>query len=637
VLIDDVDADGDLIGRVLEGRWQIKERLGQGGMGTVFLATQQTVDRRVAVKMLKPALSATKDYAERFMREANVATSLNNPHCVTVYDFGQTHDGLLYLAMELLEGRALADVLQDQHLNLRDVLTVGSQICSALAAAHESSIVHRDLKPDNIFLVDVPGGGVFCKVLDFGIAKVMDTEDTPVTQTGQIFGTPAYMSPEQCQSSDVDQRSDLYSLGIILYELVSGRPPFYHGTPIKTLMAHVNSQVRPPSDVGVHVPGEFERIVLRLLEKEVDDRYQSALDVRRDIDDLMRDLTDEQLDDVPASKGRFTDEETLAFEEGSDEMIADATTARGLAVQDGDAEKPATIDEMQTEIYDDDGVVATETADRQRSTQTQEVSGRGWSTGLVVLVAVCAAALTSGIILWATQDSGGATGGEKTALDPNVASSDEAVMDEEEAEVQEPAVELEENSPGSIDREMQPSLNAPDDEEESASAKDVDGEEPDEPPEAEKSVEDDDVDREAEKVEARDDSTKSGGARAAKSDDAEPAENNDEKEKDEPSPALFENILTSASADRVIKSHYPEIRRCYQKGLAEDADFGGAVQLKMVVSDTGDVVNSKIVKSEVDHAGVENCIAEAAKTWTFPKPGDGFYKTLNHTFRFGVN
>jgi hypothetical protein len=196
---------------------------------------------------------------------------------------------------------------------------------------------------------------------------------------------------------------------------------------------------------------------------------------------------------------------------------------------------------------------------------------------------------------------------------------------------------LEENSPGSIDREMQPSLNAPDDEEESASAKDVDGEEPDEPPEAEKSVEDDDVDREAEKVEARDDSTKSGGARAAKSDDAEPAENNDEKEKDEPSPALFENILTSASADRVIKSHYPEIRRCYQKGLAEDADFGGAVQLKMVVSDTGDVVNSKIVKSEVDHAGVENCIAEAAKTWTFPKPGDGFYKTLNHTFRFGVN
>ncbi|MGM0558062.1 MAG: protein kinase domain-containing protein [Myxococcota bacterium] len=603
VLVEDVDLDGDLIGRVLEGRWQIRERLGQGGMGTVFLATQQTVDRKVAVKMLKPALTSSKDYAERFMREANVATSLNNPHCVTVYDFGQTHDGLLYLAMELLEGRALADVLRDQHLCLRDVLTVASQICSALAAAHAGKIVHRDLKPDNVFLVDVPGGGVFSKVLDFGIAKIIDnTDETPVTETGQIFGTPAYMSPEQCHSSDVDQRSDLYSLGVILYELVSGGPPFYHSTPIKTLMAHINSAVQPPSEIGVPIPDEFERIILTLLEKEAEDRYATALDVRRDVEKLMRELTDEQLAEIPALGGVSPDGETIEVVEDPDAQVETSEAA-------SDPEPATTL----------------EPAELEEAPQT------GWSTGLVVMVAMGAVVATAAVILWTSGKDGANTqAGTRTALEPNAVAKNDSTVPEERAELQEPSVALDENRPNAIDRETQPSIGA-------------EGETAPEQTEPEAAASEDEEDRKprarVEKTESKEVEPRAAPEAEPEPEAEKPAQKDEQAEKgdkkDAESPAMLGDILTSESASRIIKSHYPEIRRCYQKGLVEDADFGGEIKIKMVVSDTGSVVNSKIVSSEVDHEGVETCITEAAKTWSFPEPADGFYKTLNHSFMFG--
>jgi serine/threonine-protein kinase len=643
VLVKDTALDHELIGRVLEGRWQIKERLGQGGMGTVFLATQKTVDRKVAVKMLKPALSSTKDYAERFMREANVATSLNNPHCVTVYDFGQTHDGLLYLAMELLEGRALADVLRDQHLCMRDVLTAGSQICSALAAAHQGNIVHRDLKPDNIFLVDVPGGGIFCKVLDFGIAKVIDNDETPVTQTGQIFGTPAYMSPEQCHSADVDQRSDLYSLGIILYELVSGRPPFNHSTPIKTLMAHINSDVQAPSEIGVPVPDGFERIILTLLEKEADQRYATALDVRRDLEALIRELTDQDLAAIPARGAATPDGETVELVDEAERERTPDRTARGV--------RPG-ADEDVSDASGDSGGLAhaptqhesgsvrdqTETADRDVALENAEVSERGWSTGLVVLVAIGAAIATAAVILWSSgKDGGGAQAGQNRAMDPTTAASGEAAMPEDEATVREPTVALDENRADSIDREAEPSIGSADEATSggveksppaNARPKEEDESNADEDARAEESVsggEDHGRDGKPERESAPEETAP---AAKAKPDDQRGAGEDE-------SPALLSNILTTESANRVIKSHDPEIRRCYQKGLVDDADFGGEIEIKMVISDAGEVVNSKLVSSEVDHAEVETCVVEAAKTWSFPKPADGFYKTLTHSFMFG--
>ncbi len=179
------DSGDKMLGRVLDGRWLIEEKIGEGGMGAVYRGEQTSVGRPIAVKTLLGSLADTDEYVERFFREANVASTLNDPHCVTIYDFGQdAEDHALYLAMEYLEGRELSEFLRDEELTLREALTIGVQICSALAAAHGKNIVHRDLKPENIFLVDVPGGKIFVKVLDFGIAKILDSESSSVTRTG---------------------------------------------------------------------------------------------------------------------------------------------------------------------------------------------------------------------------------------------------------------------------------------------------------------------------------------------------------------------------------------------------------------------------------------------------------------------
>ncbi|MFU8805516.1 MAG: serine/threonine protein kinase, partial [Bradymonadaceae bacterium] len=236
-----------LLGRVLDGRWIVEKKIGEGGMGAVYLGKQTSVDRQVAIKTLRASLTDNDSFVDRFFREAKIATTINHPHCVTILDFGQADDEeeTLYLAMEFLEGTTLAARMEEP-LRLEQILKIGLQIASALSAAHGAQIVHRDLKPDNIFLLNIAGGGTFVKVLDFGIAKVLGAE-TQVTQTGQIFGTPDYMSPEQCQGTDVDGRSDLYALGCILYELLGGRPPFRRETPMAVLMAHVFENVEPLS------------------------------------------------------------------------------------------------------------------------------------------------------------------------------------------------------------------------------------------------------------------------------------------------------------------------------------------------------------------------------------------------------
>ncbi len=273
------DQSSQLLGTTLDGRWRILDKIGEGGMGEVYRARQVNVDRDVAIKVLRIALAATDEYVTRFMREADIASTVQHPHFVSIYDFGQSEvDHLLYIAMELLEGESLAQSLRKRRPTLREIVTIGEQVCAALSAAHERQIIHRDLKPDNIFLLDVPDGP-FIKVLDFGIAK--DLNAAGVTRTGQLFGTPEYMSPEQCDGgAGVDGRSDLYALGCVLYEVLVAQSPFHHNSVIKTLLAQVSEEPRPFGEVGIAVPPAIEAVVFRLLEKNPDNRYANAVDVR---------------------------------------------------------------------------------------------------------------------------------------------------------------------------------------------------------------------------------------------------------------------------------------------------------------------------------------------------------------------
>ncbi|MBA2662416.1 MAG: serine/threonine protein kinase [Bradymonadaceae bacterium] len=288
-----------MLGRNLDGRWIIEKKIGEGGMGAVYLGHQRSVQRRVAIKTLHTSLNDNDSFVDRFFREAKIATTINHPHCVTILDFGQDPDGTLYLAMEYLEGLTLSARLTKGDLTLEEILKIGIQIASALSAAHDASIVHRDLKPDNIFVLEMSGGGTFVKVLDFGIAKVINSQ-TQVTQTGQIFGTPHYMSPEQCQGQAIDGRSDLYSLGCILYELIGGRPPFGGDTPMAILMAHIFGEVESLSAKahGV-VPVEVEELVVRLLQKSSADRYASATEVREALESALAGLRPHELKSMP--------------------------------------------------------------------------------------------------------------------------------------------------------------------------------------------------------------------------------------------------------------------------------------------------------------------------------------------------
>ncbi len=273
IIAEDVDP---LIGQTLDGRWRIEKKIGEGGMGNVYEGHQKSVNRRVAIKTLRPQLSDSDEFTDRFFREARLATKISHPHCVTVLDFGQADNGTLYLAMEYLDGVPLTDRILDAKITFVEIYKIGIQIASALTAAHEKQIVHRDLKPDNIFVLNMSNGETFIKVLDFGIAKALDSK-TQVTKAGMIFGTPEYMSPEQCRSEDVDGRSDLYGLGCILYELLGGRPPFDAKTPMAILLSHVNDEVAPIASVASDdIPNALSNTVMKLLQKNPDERFASA-------------------------------------------------------------------------------------------------------------------------------------------------------------------------------------------------------------------------------------------------------------------------------------------------------------------------------------------------------------------------
>ena len=273
------DVKDPLIGRNLDRRFLIKERLGTGGMGAVYRAWQGSVGREVAVKVIEARLKGGRLAAKRFLREAKLASRLSHANTVSVIDFGQTEDGLLYLVMELVKGRTLGDVLlEDGHFGVDRMVRIGVQLCDALEAAHKLAIIHRDLKPSNIIVLDEPAGRDHVKVLDFGLAKSLVNEgSTTMTQSDAIMGTPSYIPPEAVTLMQFDERSDLYSLGVILYEALAGRLPFSATTVQEMLRQHAYDQPQAlPPEVIRPVAG----FVYQLLAKQPDHRPQTAGQVR---------------------------------------------------------------------------------------------------------------------------------------------------------------------------------------------------------------------------------------------------------------------------------------------------------------------------------------------------------------------
>lgn len=327
------EAEDPMIGRVLDGRWRIEEKLGEGGMGSIYLASQQSVGRQVAIKTLRTALSDSEEFVDRFMQEARVTTTISHPHCVTILDFGKTDNGLLYLAMELLEGEPLSERLSRGRLPLEQSLQIGIQVASALAAAHDHNIIHRDLKPENIFVLDITDDSTFIKVLDFGISKDLD-DDQGMTKTGQLFGTPQYMSPEQCRGEDLDGRSDIYSLGCILYELISGRPPFQSDKSMNILVAHVQEEIPPLDEVTDRpLPEGVARAVMAMLSKEPSERPATAKAVRTRLKTLLSQF-DTSSSPAPTDPSGMGTAQTLAAPEDS------SPVGEGVQPQGADASGP---------------------------------------------------------------------------------------------------------------------------------------------------------------------------------------------------------------------------------------------------------------------------------------------------------
>jgi serine/threonine-protein kinase len=304
-----VSASASYIGKEIAGQFRVVQRIGSGGMGAVYKAEQPEMNRFVAVKILHPKYVSRPDLVSRFRREARAMSHLSHPNTARVFMYGQLEDGACYIVMEYLEGKNLAQVTRAEGmLQPARAVNIMVQVCGALEEAHRQGMVHRDLKPENIFLAAQGGIADFPKVLDFGLAKVTQREMRPgsliLTQEGMVFGTPEFMSPEQARGQPLDARSDIYSLGCILYEMLTGKLPFDASQPMDYLALQIRGT---PIPLGKRVPkltfpAGLEEVVMRTIAKEPDDRFASAADFALALKScLPGEVRDDALRSVPPS------------------------------------------------------------------------------------------------------------------------------------------------------------------------------------------------------------------------------------------------------------------------------------------------------------------------------------------------
>jgi serine/threonine protein kinase len=266
------------------GNYKITAKLGEGGMGVVYLAEHPVIGKKVAMKAIHPELSKNSDVVSRFITDAKAVNQIGHEHIVDIADFGNTSDGEFYFVMEYLQGESLSDRLKhEKHLPIGEAMSIGAQIADALNASHQQGIIHRDLKPENIFLCSRGGNRDFVKVLDFGLAKLTQSDQkvTHKTRTGSVMGTPYYMSPEQCEGkTEIDYRADIYSLGVLIFEMLTGKVPFGGEGYGEIIVKHVT--MPPPSvrSIVPDLPEYLDLLLYRVLAKDRDQRFQTMADLR---------------------------------------------------------------------------------------------------------------------------------------------------------------------------------------------------------------------------------------------------------------------------------------------------------------------------------------------------------------------
>lgn len=281
------EASGDLVGEIIAERYHVVARLGAGGMGQVYLAEHVRMGRKSAVKVMNPSLARDADAISRFNREAANASRISHPNVASIYDFGETTDGLIYLAMEFVEGESLTALIERQGtLPPARAAAIVRQTGDALAAAHELGMVHRDLKPDNIMIARGREGTDLVKVVDFGIAKAAGTDAQKVTRTGLIVGTPEYMSPEQLSGDPLDARSDVYSLGLVAFTMLTGAPPFPSDTAQESMIMRLTERPRSLAEMRPDIawPAQVQQVMDRALQRDANSRYASAAEFGRDLE-----------------------------------------------------------------------------------------------------------------------------------------------------------------------------------------------------------------------------------------------------------------------------------------------------------------------------------------------------------------